>query len=382
MRATRDGPGSAEGPRGDGIVGRAGHYNPPPLKIERYLLRELAVDLCFAVGGMLVIALPAVAVSAVHRLAGVDTLSILLFLPIVLAGLIPYVLPLGFLLAVVVAYGRLAADQEWTAIRMAGIHPLVIARPALLLAIVLAGLTLWIVSEQLPELRRRERTYVGEALRETIKRLSPGQTELALGRFYLASAWRDGDDFVDARVDVPQEEGESRSFLARRVSFEFREGDVLVHLYGARIVDQVDALVEHTIVRIPIEQVAEDTSASFRSLRYRRSSDLTVDLAGGGIDPARRHEVVYEIHQRMALSAAHVLFVLLGMPVGLLLRRGTQLGALSVAVGFALVYYLLSMRLGKQLSATELVPPVAGAWAVSAAGATIGAVLCWRAFRQ
>ena len=332
---------------------------------------------------MLVIALPAVAVSAVHRLAGVDTLSIVLFLPIVLAGLVPYVLPLGFLLAVVVAYGRLAADQEWTAIRMAGIHPLVIARPAVLLGIALGGLTLWIVSEKLPDLRRRERTYVGEALRETIKRLSPGQTELAFGRFTLLSAWRDGDDFVDARVDVPDEQASgTRSFLARRVHFEFREGDVLVHLYGARIVEKVDALIEHTVVRVPIDQVAEDTSASFRSLRYRRSSDLAVDLAGGGIDPSRRHEVVYEIHNRIALSAANLLFVLLGMPVGLLLRRGTQLGALSVAVTFALVYYLLSMRLGKQLSSSELVPPVAGAWATSAAGAAIGLLLCWRAFRQ
>jgi lipopolysaccharide export LptBFGC system permease protein LptF len=77
-----------------------------------------------------------------------------------------------------------------------------------------------------------------------------------------------------------------------------------------------------------------------------------------------------------------VLFLLLGVPTGLLLRRGTQLGALAVAVGYALVYYILSMRFGRHLVANHVLPPVLGAWIVIVAGSLVGLVLMRKAIRE
>ena len=68
--------------------------------------------------------------------------------------------------------------------------------------------------------------------------------------------------------------------------------------------------------------------------------------------------------------------------LGLLMRRGTQLGALAVAVGIALVYYLLSMRLGQQLATSNMLPPLLCAWAVNTTGLVVGLVLCRKAFAQ
>src|SRR6185295_19378149 len=99
---------------------------------------------------MLVLSLPGAAVSAVNKLADEDGGVLLSFLPFLLANLLPYLLPLGFLLALVVTYGRLAADNEWTAMRMAGVHPIHLVLPALPLCLVLGGLSLWFCAEGQP----------------------------------------------------------------------------------------------------------------------------------------------------------------------------------------------------------------------------------------
>ena len=82
------------------------------------------------------------------------------------------------------------------------------------------------------------------------------------------------------------------------------------------------------------------------------------------------------------MSASMLLFFLLGAPTGLILRRGTRLGALAIAVGYALAYYLLSMRLGKQLAFSETLPPAMAAWLTTAIGTLLGVFLMRKATRR
>ena len=85
------------------------------------------------------------------------------------------------------------------------------------------------------------------------------------------------------------------------------------------------------------------------------------------------------VHHRIAIACACLLFLLLGVPTGLILRRGTQLGALASAVGYALAYYVLSMRLGKALGESGALPPWVGAWATTGIGLVVGVVLARKA---
>ena len=82
------------------------------MKIHVYILRQLLVAFLFAVGALLFIAFPGIAVSTVHKMPNVDAALLLRFLPLVLQSLAPYVLPLCFMLSTVAVFGRLAADKE------------------------------------------------------------------------------------------------------------------------------------------------------------------------------------------------------------------------------------------------------------------------------
>jgi lipopolysaccharide export system permease protein len=353
------------------------------VRIHRYLFRELVVASCFTVGGMLVLALPAVAVTAISKLPGVDLRSVLLYLPLVLAGLVPYVLPLGYLLAVVSTYARLAADNEWTAIRMTGMSPWRILMPGALLGLALSGLTWWMNAELLPDIRRQQSRYLVEATSETVRLLSPGRTDFKLGDFYLTARRRDGQAFVDAQVYLPAMGGEpARNLRADRIEFRFEPESVLLLFRNARTVSGgVEFENGDMTVRIDLAELQSGGQSSFRQVRYKTSAQIRADLRSGEAGD-RARELRFELHYRPAMAAAFAVFLLLGAPTGLLLRRGNQLPALAAGAGYALAFYLLHMRLGKQLADKGVFPPEPCAWASIAIGLVAGGLLCWRAFRR
>lgn len=354
------------------------------MKLFVSILRELVEAFLFAVVGLFVIALPVIAVAAVAKLQGVNTLGVLRFLPLLIAGLVPYVLPLSFLLAVVSTYGRLAADNEWTAIRMAGWSPLRMLLPGLVLALALVAGTDWMLEEFMPPIRRAQEGYRFQAIREQFKELKPGETELQLDKFFLSSAWRDGDDFLNAVLFVPEHGKErARWILAERVRFQFTEREVFLFMQKARIlVGPTDVRNENPVFRIDLEQLQPQKEGTYGKVRHKTSAELAELARDPKTTPEKRAVYVYEVHNRRALSSTYLMFLLLGVPTGLLLRKGTQLGALSAAVGYALAYYLLSMRLSKELASSRVLPPAVGAWCVLAAGVIVGLYLMRRALRR
>jgi lipopolysaccharide export system permease protein len=353
------------------------------VKLHLYILRELLVAFAFTLGGILVLTLPAITAVAVHKLAGVEIKLVLLYIPIIEAGLFPYILPLAFLLAVVSTYGRLAADNEWTAIRMSGRNPLSCFLPGMVMAAGLGTLTLWLVSDKLPEIRARESEYVASALSETIRQNEPGRTELRLGDFYISSASREGNDFIDAFIYVPggKDGKEPQTFLAERVRFSSNENSIFAHLTNARTLkDGGDFKLGSTDVRLDLDAFRKKQNKN-TGIRYLKSSEMSGMIARDEL-PEKTELFRYEIQARRAMAATCVMFLLLGASTALLLRRGTQLLAMAVAVGYVLLYYLLSMRVGKLLAHAHVVSPGTAAWAVAVMGIVGGTFLTWKALRE
>jgi lipopolysaccharide export system permease protein len=338
------------------------------MKFHLYIFKQLLLAFVLAAGGMVFIALPGIAVGAVHKLGSVGMMAVLRFLPLVVAGFVPYVLPVSLLLSLVSTYGRLAAENEWTAIRMAGVNPYRLLLPAFALA-GLVGLGIYgMNAEMLPRIRVAQKTVRLDELHNVFKNLSPGRTDVDLGGFHLKSFMRDPvqkNTFYDCWIAFPPADGErSKSFFAETVRFEFLEKEMLAYMYGVRGTEgAVSGSVEGLAIAVDFEELAGDRSKKiFRAARYKTSGQLREGLAGDELDESARSSFIYSWHQRMANAVTCLLFVLIGASTGILMRKGTQLAALAVAVGYALLYWLLSLRLGKQLAEAGTVEPWIGAW--------------------
>ena len=158
--------------------------------LQLYILRQLAVTLAIFLGGITFVIFPAVAVSAITRLGGVNVTSLIAYLPLAAMDLLPYLLPMGFLLAITAAYGRLAADNEWTAMQMARRNPYKLLLPAFLLAGLFSIGTYHMMATIRPAWKYEQRVFARTALIDTFKDLNPGRTEIAFGDFYLNAARR------------------------------------------------------------------------------------------------------------------------------------------------------------------------------------------------
>jgi lipopolysaccharide export LptBFGC system permease protein LptF len=361
--------------------------------LELYLLRRLVGALVFACGGMALVAIPCVLVAAVHKVAGVGMAAVLGYVPILLLELAPYLVPIGFLLAVVSTYGRLAADNEWTA--------------ALLALALSAGL--YLVETRLsPSLNYQKRSYGKNSAMQLLKSLNPGRTELRFGEFYLSAAERDPDDrnvFRQVFLHLPPSEGRpAQTIYAQEVQISVDGSILSVDLRVPRWADErYDMRVGRLQVKMDLDQAFGTQGKDREHWRFQDSSELAArierseallatsdgaaNLAELGhadrvVPPKDLRAAVYVLHSREALALICPMFLLLGVPTGLFLRRGSQLAALAVAIGYALVYYIVSMRLGKVLANNEVVPVWFAALGTSIVGSLSGLVLLARAVRS
>lgn len=358
-----------------------------------YILRALLVSTAFAVGALGFVVMPAVAVSAVHKLGGVSLGAVLRYVPMIGIELIPYLVSLGFLLAVVSTYGRLSADREWIALQMAGVHPLRTLAPGALLALVLGTATIWLMGTLSPQWKLEKDQFRADILVEGLRNLAPGRTEFDMGRFYLSARGRDGRAFTDVQIVVPdldiEGEVENIVLVAERVDISFDERYMWLTLTNTRTVDSSrhyrggsERVEGGTTSAVPLDLIFASKKRDATRAKYRTTAALMTALETEQLEPEKERDYVFAVHSRWALGATYVLFLLIGMPTGLWLRSGTQLTAFGAASGYAFAYYILSLQLGKSLAGDGIAPPAIAAWATTLGGLAIGVFMLWRTLRR
>ncbi len=135
-------------------------------KLQSYVIKEV---LKAFVPAFLVLALIMVLGFCVQLLhEGLDVVR-LRGLPLHLVSYsVPVVLPSAFLTAVIVAFGRLSADNEITAMRVAGVHLLRIILPVCVLALLLSGVAGYFQFQAVPRARRSIKLLKYDAVKQIL----------------------------------------------------------------------------------------------------------------------------------------------------------------------------------------------------------------------
>jgi len=348
------------------------------LTLQLYILRQLLVSFGFSLAGIGLLVVPSATIQAIHKLGGVSVLAVLNFLPIVFVELVPYVLPMAFLLGVVATFGRLAADKELIASAMAGVHPARALLPGLAIALALAGGTNWLLGTVSPEWKHAKNAYMRRAQAEAFRSLAVTETEMDFGKFFLKAVSAEGNVKKDVMLSLVREEGQEVIVVAPELELFFHEDVLGLELRGAQMLSEGRLANEAPSFLVRLDSLNPPESKRHLRAKYRPSTELRAMVASGELDERDDRNYRYEIHRRYALSMTYVLFLLLGIPTGILLRSGTQLAAFVGAMGYAFLYYVLAFRLGEILKDSEVLTPVLAAWSTNLLFLVAGAVLCFR----
>lgn len=377
--------------------------------LDRYILVQLIFVTALGVLSLTLLMLLGQLFKELHSLlveSGAPPSIVVDFILQVIPFSLTFSVPWGFLTAVLLVYGRLAADNELTSMRMAGLSLWRLSMPAIGMAIVLSFVCYYINIEIAPKGKRAMSELVMRAATDNPRNLlnaSQNATQLDKTQLYIEN--RSGDDIEGLHVyplddsGMPQIDGQfdaMHSQTARLGNFDTTTRILELQLFNTVIERTKNGITELVMVEsmplrihIPLNtrrklkpnrftnteisdtldfmdivkpldtnQVSKfskiaEASAPFpcaRQLWAEASSEASYYKSA--MDEKNMRAFLTEGTQRASFACACIVFSLIGVPLAITARRrdtstGFFLGILVAAVYFmALVFCELSRKAG------------------------------------
>ncbi len=363
--------------------------------LSRALIRETLPSLALATGVttflLLIRALFMLAELFVSR--GVAAGSAVRLLALNLPNILALTLPIGTLFAVLMTAARSSADSELIALQSCGVSLTRVARPLFLVAGLVFGVNLlnmlWLMPRTNLEaslLRQKMRMSVGVALLQAKEFAEDFQGYLLyVDRIEPDSGEWHGIVLFDTRNPL-----EEQLVLARSGRFTSNQTDgsatlalqdATTHILAPDQPGKYRRNSNRTLEIFLRPQGPSPTQHIRRGPTETSSSDLLSRIRGqDDSSPRERIEARVEMHKRVAIPAAALVFVLVGLALGIRNRRGGKGFGLTASVLLVVVYYILLIN-GEILAASGRLPAAAGAWLPNLVLGGVGAVLFAHALR-
>lgn len=325
---------------------------------------------------------------------GVPLLKMLALFSYVMPAFLEVALPMALLLAVILAFARLSADSEITALKSSGISLYQMLTPVGIVASVVFVLTL-VCSVHL---RAWGNYQVKRELYEITKiRATAGLKERVFN-----------DDFDDYVIYVQNIEPLSNTLhgiliadLQKNETVVAREGvlitsearhtltlrlkDGALHSFtpGKRPYEHKDyqntkfAQADYTLNLKKLASAFDRSSAGEKDPKEMPFGELRRAIAAGQSPTGLAAEQRIEFHRRLAVPFACLVFALLGVPLGVQPARSVRARSFATSLAVIFFYYLL-LSTGETLGARNVTRPATGVWLPNVVFGLLGVLLFLR----
>lgn len=330
-------------------------------KLDRYLFREFAQSTFAALVILLIVSLGGVFADVLGDIARgrVPAGMMLSQLGLQVLGYLPLILPLGLMLGLVLAIGRLYRDSEMPVLISIGVGPRRLLRPVMLIAapvvVAIAACSLWLgpwarqYSQQMIEAGNRSLLVAGLEAGRFVELPGGG------GVVYVGAMSNDGTSL--GRVFVYQQDESRMDVTTARSGVLTVEGDerYLTLDRGFRVEGPLEGGLDFRLMRYASNELRLPSGD-----RAARDDDpelaSTLDLVG---DP--RAEANAQLHFRMAPPLLALAFALLAVPLARSPPRQARYG--RILLGFlAYIVGMNLMLLGTEWLANGTLPRTLGLW--------------------
>ncbi len=260
--------------------------------LHRYLIKELFRTflpslLCFEF-----VLLLGFSIQLLHK--GLDVPSVFSALPYMVLYTLPHALPSSLLTATVMTYGRLSADNEITAIRIAGIHLHNIVTPIVITGVFFSVITLYLNAEVLPRSYFKVRQLQERAVKRVLathlitakKKIDFHPYQIYIGNvensiFKDIAVFEYADDYL---INILlAEEGEVEiNETGRQVLLTLRRGEFLRPDIKNSIEAPTTGSFEEAIFSIPLKRRIRHSQLKFTTLTSLivQRKEIIDDLSG------------------------------------------------------------------------------------------------------
>lgn len=361
-------------------------------RLHRYLLSELLQNACLTVVAILAIffMVALALVLGTSRTEGVPFLLVMRHTGFKAVSTLYLTLPLTVLTACIFTYGRARSDGEFTAMRVAGIHPWQAIVPGILLGAICTFSLCWLQGDAMPSAHFKGRVELEQDLFANLEGLLKRKDKRMVSKSWSAM-WKtlrqdEEGHIVLGDLELIMLEREDRSFKQRiRAAWAKPQLDTVANTLTLELTDLTREEADGQRTRASGVTIAlkldslggkrlrkRESDCSYeelltRSRRYADQAELVEDTKARRKLFEKSREYAAEYHIRVAFAFSATLFAFLGSALGL--WRGTSNRALVFLLGFLLVvglYYPLAMA-GAWLAIELAAPPILSMWIGNAA---------------
>jgi len=354
--------------------------------IDRYILQELGAPFAQSLGALTFILLTREILRLVELLInkGVGLVPLLKTFAWLMPSFFVLTLPMACLIASISAFSRLSSDRELTALQATGVSLGRLLRPLLLFSTVVFLITLALAQFAQPwagqSFKKSAlvllREHMSLAFDEGVFNRPTDKVVMYLGERSLPGGPR-GVFISDARITgepriiVAQDWSAINDPLHNRVGMTLRDGTIHIHPTDPR---------EYRMITFAHYDFTLNLSESLSPTPDERLSlhDVRAKIAStNGADP-RYLRMLQDHYKDLAVPASTVLFGIIGMPLGIVLKRSGRAGGFATGILVILLFYVLNVAADYGVSSLVL-NPFAAAWLPNV---IFGAACLWLLHRR
>jgi lipopolysaccharide export system permease protein len=364
--------------------------------MDRYIFTQLMMPFLFGVGAFSSIVLSIGGLFDLMRQVAESGLSITVALEVMalkMPQFIAYSFPMSILLAGMMTYGKFSADSEIIAFRSCGISIYRLIVPAVVLSIIVMGITFLFSELVVPVASQRATTILNEALKQDkpifkkdnitfneykeIER--DGKKEQVLVRLFYADKF-DGQTMTGLTiVDRSQAKGltqilnaQSAVWNSKENTWDFANGTIYLIAPDASYRNIIT--FQHQQLQLPkspFELAAPDKKLDDMSIAEAMDYATEIRLSG---DRKKIVDAAVQIQTKLAFPFICLVFGLLGAATGIRPQRTGKATSFGVSVLLIFGYYAF-MMFCRSLGQGEVISPFLAGWLPSLIGIVIGAWL-------
>ncbi len=296
-----------------------------------------------------------------------------------LAWIVALAVPMAVLIATLMAFGRLSSDNEITALKASGVSIFSLMKSAMIFGLLITVALFYFSDRILPEFNHRSRL-----LRSDISRKRP-TVNLEEGIFHFDVpniVMRAGkiDEETSTLFELIIYDESDRKYNTTiladsgRLEFSYETEQFVMTLYSGNIhrIEKINpesyqsTEFETAVFRMDApNMLLQRHESSYRSDREQSSGMMMKEVKKLRNSPKpntrRINAYLVEIHKKYSIPVACLVFVLVGVPMGVMFRSGGLGVSGGLAVLFFLIYWICLIA-GEDLADRGIIAPWLAMW--------------------
>lgn len=338
--------------------------------ISRYLIREITGIFALGLTIFTMVLLMGRMVKLMEMVVsnGVPLVDVARLIAFLLPSFLVLTIPMAFLLAVMLAFGRLSSDNEITVLKSSGLSLYLLLPPVLIVALLAGAMTLFISLVAVP--------WGNSGFK---------QMTVDIASKYAANAIRERvflDDMPGIVLYVDHYDEATRR-MERVMIQDGRDPERPLTIFAKSGLITPD--ITSSVLRILLHNGSihtQSTNGGYSLVSFAEYL-LTAEAGRGGVvthtetemgvkdlfyaanapqtEPWMRMKMLAEMHSRFAFPFAVIVFALLAVPLGLQNRRAGKTSGFTISILILLIYYVLLSFL-RTFAEKGVIPPFAALW--------------------